>query len=78
MTIPEPPTMNLDNHLDFVVMSPPNDNTDGNTGSDDDCVCGHAKTDHHPFTAPDGGGQPAWQCVKCSCTRAYPTVASTP
>lgn len=77
MTIPEPPTADLRNHLDFVVMAPPNDNTDGNTGSDD-CVCGHAKADHHPFKAPDGGSQPAWQCVHCSCTRAYPAVPSTP
>ncbi|HZM83002.1 MAG TPA: hypothetical protein VFC19_45375 [Candidatus Limnocylindrales bacterium] len=72
MTIPQPQNPDMGEHLDFVVMSPPNDNTDGR-----DCVCGHAAADHHQVKGPDGS-QSSWQCQYCSCTQAFPArVAST-
>jgi hypothetical protein len=67
--IPDP-----NDHLDFVVMAPPNDNTDG---KDPGCECGHSTADHHPSSGPDAS-QPVWQCLYCGCTRAYPArVPST-
>jgi hypothetical protein len=67
MTIPEPPTTQISNQLDFVVMEPPpNDNTDGQ-----DCPCGHAEAAHQPTDRPDADNQ-TWQCLYCACTRAYP------
>lgn len=73
MTIPQPLNKDGNNPLDIVVMAPPppNDNTDG---SGSDCVCGHAKTDHGPLKQPEKS-QPAWQCLHCGCTRAYPAWA---
>ncbi|GIH03915.1 hypothetical protein Rhe02_19820 [Rhizocola hellebori] len=59
------PNQDTHNHLDFVVSAPPpNDNTDGQ-----DCVCGHAETDHHPS---QDSSKPTWKCLHCACTRAYP------
>ena len=74
MKIPEPQNPDLTDRMDFVVMAPPNDNTDGR---DPGCECGHAQADHHPAKVPDSSQQ-AWQCQYCGCTRAYPAwVPST-
>jgi len=72
MTFPDP--LNTEpNDFAEPLMVPPNDNTDG---TDPKCECGHKPTDHHPFKGPDNTG-PAWQCVYCSCTRAFPAAVPT-
>ncbi len=68
MTIPQQPITGPNDHLDFVVkITPPNDNTDGK-----DCPCGHAGADHQPLMGGPETSEPAWQCLRCTCTRANP------
>jgi hypothetical protein len=67
MTFPQQPKMDTNNDLDFVVkVPPPNDNTDGQ-----DCPCGHAEAAHQR-TDQAKADKPTWQCLYCTCTRAFP------
>jgi hypothetical protein len=66
--------METNNPLDSVVMvSPPNDNTDGQ-----DCPCGHAGSAHQPVDRRPEAGESGWKCLYCACTRANPAQVPSP
>ncbi len=81
MTIPQRPNMEPGKPkmpINPVSLNPNHDtdgdDTAGNHDTDGYCACGHAKVDHEPFEQHDTS-QPAWHCIFCDCTRAYPKPA---